>query len=205
LDSLENVTWLGHSGIRISGDKIIYFDPFKINAGPAAAIILITHDHYDHFDPESISKITKSDTIIVGTENVCRRLNQAGRPVRPGDQINIGNILIEAVPSYNIGKKYHPRENQNVGYILHLPDAIYYHAGDTDRIPEMKKIRTDIAFLPVSGTFTMDAAEAAAATDDIQPRIAIPIHWGTICGSRTDAERFQKLTKCDVIIPNRGK
>lgn len=196
---------MGHSSFRISGEKTIYIDPFRIETGPPADIILITHDHYDHFDRSSIIKIRKPDTVIIAPSNVCRQLTGDVRPVRPGDQIVIDTITIQAVPAYNIGKKYHPRANLNVGYLIQANHLTYYHAGDTDLIPEMKNIRADVAFLPVGGTYTMNATEAALAIKDIQLKIAVPMHWGTICGSRGDADQFAKLADYQVIILNKGK
>lgn len=202
---MDKVVWLGHSSFRITGEKVIYFDPFRIAAGTPADLILITHDHYDHFDMDAIAKIYQAETIIVAPVRACRRLAGPTNPVSPGDKLTVAGLSIEVVPAYNIDKQFHPQENQNVGYIIHMNDTTYYHAGDTDHIPEMKNIRAEVAFLPVSGTYTMNAAEAAAAVKEIQPKIAVPMHWGTVCGSRADAEKFQKLADCKVIILNRGK
>jgi len=205
LDLLNNVTWLGHSSIRIIGVKTLYIDPFRIESGPPADIILITHEHYDHFDPGSISKIRTPETIVIAPLNIIRQLSGATRLIKPGEQIIIDSIIIRAVPSYNIGKRYHPRENQNVGYIIETNQLTYYHAGDTDLIPEIKKIQADVIFLPVGGTFTMDAAEAAQAAQEIRPQVAVPIHWGTVCGTRADAEKFVRLAHCKAVILNKGK
>ncbi|HPC36659.1 MAG TPA: MBL fold metallo-hydrolase [Candidatus Marinimicrobia bacterium] len=205
MNLLDNLIWLGHSSFRISGQKVIYIDPFQIEVGTPADLILITHDHYDHFDKNSIAKIKKNDTVIVAPAGVCRQISGDTRPVRPGDQMNFDLVTIKAVPAYNIGKKFHPRENQYVGYLIQANDLTYYHAGDTDLIPEMKDIHTDVALLPIGGTYTMNAVEAAQATKEIHPQVAVPMHWGTLSGSRADAEKFAQLADCQVVILNKGK
>ena len=205
MNLLDNLTWLGHSSFRIAGKKIIYIDPFQVKAGIPADLILVTHDHYDHFDRNSITNIKKNDTIFVAPASVCRQISGDTRPVRPGAQMNFDSVTIKAVPAYNIGKKFHPRENQFVGYIIHADNIIYYHAGDTDLIPEMQDIRADVALLPIGGTYTMDVIEAAQATKIIHPQVAVPMHWGTVSGSHADAEKFAQLANCQVVILNKGK
>ncbi|MCK4640920.1 MAG: MBL fold metallo-hydrolase, partial [Candidatus Marinimicrobia bacterium] len=122
-----------------------------------------------------------------------------------GEKIIIDDIVIEAVPSYNTNKKFHPKSAGNVGYILTLNGVRYYHAGDTDIIPEMKELSVDVAFLPVGGTYTMTAEEAAKAAQTIQPEIALPIHYGSIVGSIDDAKKFEKLCSCIVTILPKGE
>ncbi len=197
------MVWLGHASFRITGEKVVYCDPFRIKSGLPADLILITHDHYDHFDTDSIARITQPETVIIASAGVCRHLTGQAKPVVPGDQITVCGLLIEVVPAYNINKPFHPRENRNVGFILHMNNTTYYHAGDTDHIPEMQNIRAEVAFLPVGGTYTMNADEAALAVSAIKPKVAVPIHWGSVCGSRADAEKFKKIAKCEVVILNK--
>jgi L-ascorbate metabolism protein UlaG (beta-lactamase superfamily) len=126
------------------------------------------------------------------------------RIMKPGDKINVGDVAIEAVPAYNVnkyrepGRVFHPEEDGKLGYVVTIKGVRIYHAGDTDHIPEMKNIQTDIALLPVSGTYVMTAHEAAEAAATINLQIAIPMHYGAIVGGRIDAETFQKLAKCEV-------
>lgn len=197
---LAKVKWFGHATVKLSGSKIIYFDPYQITQNDQADIILITHEHYDHLSPKDLEKVQTRQTIIVvpsGTKNLPR--GQI-RTIKPGERIIIEGIEIQAVPAYNINKAYHPKAAGYVGYVVKLDGITYYHAGDTDLIPEMKNIHPDVAFLPVGGTYTMTAAEAARATADIRPKVAVPIHWGAIVGSRQDAENFKKLATCEVQI-----
>jgi L-ascorbate metabolism protein UlaG (beta-lactamase superfamily) len=197
---MEQVHWLGHAGIKITGSRTVYVDPYLIAGRQTADLILITHDHYDHLSREDIKKIHGDETVIVVPKSMGSRLPGHVEEVSPGDTLTLQGVKIQVVPSYNIGKPFHPKEKRNVGYVFTLDKIAYYHAGDTDRIPEMKSIRADVAFLPVGGTYTMSAAEAAAAAADIEPKVAVPIHWGSVTGSSQDAQDFKRLGKCEVRI-----
>ena len=205
------LSWLGHDGFRIRDGKVLYVDPFKIQGGgPKADIVLVSHEHFDHCDVGDLKKIVTPDTVIVAHSQSKAELGKLKakeiKIVKPGDKINIGDVMIEAVPAYNInkfrepGKVFHPKEDGKIGFILTVNGVRIYHAGDTDHIPEMKIIRTDIALLPVSGTYVMTAKEAAEAAGDINPKLAIPMHYGAIVGGRSDAEAFKGLVKCEVKI-----
>ena len=196
IDSIaSNLTWLGHDGFRLAvDDTILYFDPFKLQGTPAKAdIILISHEHYDHCSPEDVTKIQKPDTLIVTDRQAAAKLSGRVICLAPGESHTEGSIRIEAVPSYNTNKKFHPAANRWLGFIVTAKDVSIYHAGDTDRIPEMKTFKADIALLPVSGTYVMTAEEAAQAALDLKPAVAIPMHYGSIVGERSDAERFAHL------------
>ena len=196
----EKIYWLGHSSIRIEGEQVVYIDPWKVGGEPKADLILVSHGHHDHFSPIDIGKLQKENTIVVGPPDCMTRLAGNVRPMQPGGTVTIGDIKIEAVPSYTPQKPFHPRANQWLGFILEMAGMRIYYAGDTDFIPEMKDIRADIVILPVGGTYTMTAEEAAQAVELIQPQLAIPIHCGDIVGVMDDAERFKKLSGVPVEI-----
>ncbi len=204
---LNSIKWYGHASIMIKAEKIIYIDPFELSSGTEKAdIILITHEHYDHFSPEDIKKIQKENTVIVSTSDVIAKVKEEKKEISPGKELEIYGVKIKAVPAYNIDKRFHPKERNWVGYIVEVNGVSVYHAGDTDFIPEMKNLgKIDIAFLPVGGTYTMNAKEAAQAANTISPKVAIPIHWGSIVGSEMDAETFKKEFKGNVVILQKGK
>lgn len=185
--------WIGHASFRIETEgKNIYLDPWKVTKGKAD-IILITHSHFDHLSLDDIKKIRNDKTVIVATRDSSSKLKGDVRTVKPGDSIEIDGIKVEAIPSYNIGKSFHPKANGWAGYILSVGGKRIYHAGDTDAISEMKKLSVDVALLPVGGTYTMTAEEAAKIANEFKPAVVVPMHWGDIVGSKADAEKFKEL------------
>jgi len=189
---VENIHWLGHDTFKIVGDKVIYTDPFKIEKEDRADIILITHEHYDHCSPDDVAKLQGPDTVIVTVADCMAKLSGEVKVVKPGDKLEVMGVEIEVVPSYNTNKKFHTKDRGWVGYIFTVGGQRIYIAGDTDRIPEMKDIKCDIALLPVSGTYVMTAEEAVQAALDINPKVVIPMHYASIVGTKEDAERFEK-------------
>jgi L-ascorbate metabolism protein UlaG (beta-lactamase superfamily) len=199
----EKIQWLGHDAFRISGSRTIYIDPYQINPPqPRADLILCTHAHFDHCSPEDIKLIRDEKTLLIGTADTLASFSGNKREVSAGDRFAIGEVRIEVVPAYNLNKTFHPRDSRWVGYVITIDGVRIYHAGDTDRIPEMKDIKADIALLPVSGTYVMTAEEAADAALDIGPRVAMPMHYGSVVGSEDDAQRFSRLLagKIDVVV-----
>ena len=205
LEGVE-INWLGHAGFLIQNSKVIYIDPYKIKDNlQKADIILITHGHYDHCSFEDLNKIVKAGTKIFLTADSQSKVARFETPVimqivESGQEYDLGNIKISGVPAYNVDKPFHSREEGLVGYLIKMNGFIIYHAGDSDLIPEMQKLtghnqpdKKFIALLPVGGRFTMSAEEAAEAAKLIKPSLAIPMHWGTIIGSREDAEEFKTL------------
>ena len=207
----NNIEVLCHSSIKINKGKIIYFDPFKIDKNyNDADIIFITHNHYDHYSMEDIKKVIKQDTIIIVPKDLLSELLESGYKeehiiaVNPEETHTVEGIKFQTVPAYNINKQFHPKENGWVGYIIELEGIRYYIAGDTDITEENKKVKCDITFVPVGGTYTMDFKEAAYLVNEIKPKIAVPIHYGSIVGTKQDAIEFAKLVhseiKCEIIM-----
>ncbi|MBR9690057.1 MBL fold metallo-hydrolase [Candidatus Woesearchaeota archaeon] len=197
--------WLGHASFKIkTQDKTIYIDPFEIEDVETADIVLVTHSHYDHCSINDLKKIVGDGTVILAPGDCTSKF--AGKVggklvlVSPGDKKTIEGIEIETVPSYNVNKQFHPQQNAWVGYIVDASGTRVYHAGDTDVIPEMSNFNVDVALLPVGGTYTMDAAEAAKACDAINPKVVIPMHYNKIVGNLESADEFKKLAKCNVEI-----
>lgn len=194
------VTWLGHAGFRFkTGELVVYVDPFKVSHGEKADLILVTHDHYDHCDPSSISSLRKEETVIIAPKG-CKSKVQGIDEIKLGETLERKGIQVEAVAAYNKEKHFHP-QGSGVGYLLTIGGERIYHAGDTDSIPEMGELgKVNLALLPVGGTYTMNAEEAAEAAKRIDPDVAIPMHWGDIVGTRKDAEEFQRLAGVKVEI-----
>ena len=198
----EEVQVLTHSSIRIAGNQIIYFDPFNVEGEPHDAdIICVTHDHFDHYSPEDLAKVKNAATILVCPNKIKDELSNSGiseeftELVASGDDMEINGVRIQAVPAYNVGKQFHPQANQWVGYLVTMNNVIYYIAGDTDINEDVKKVRCDVALLPVGGTYTMTAEEAAKLAEIIHPKAAIPTHYGSVAGEAKDGQIFADLLK----------
>ncbi|MCX7635787.1 MAG: MBL fold metallo-hydrolase [Syntrophales bacterium] len=196
----DRINWLGHATIRIDGDKTIYIDPWKTAGTPPAEVILVSHSHYDHYSPKDIESLTKADTGVVTPPDPAIRIKGEHRTLKPGERISVYGLDIEATPAYNPKKAFHPHQNAWIGFLLTVEGTRIYYAGDTDLIPEMEDIRADIVIVPVGGTYTMNAEEAARLVNKIVPALAIPIHFGDIVGSLEDALRFRDLAKVPVEI-----
>jgi L-ascorbate metabolism protein UlaG (beta-lactamase superfamily) len=199
---LEGIRWFGHAAFLIEDGKNIYIDPYDLPGDvPPADIILITHDHSDHFSPDDIEAILKPSTVVVSIDCVRDKAPESienFQTIMTGDTIVVKGTHVEVVPAYNQNKKFHPKDKGYVGFVLDVGGRRIYHAGDTDLIPEMNDIDADIALLPIGGTYTMDARAAAMAAKIIKPRVAIPMHWGKIVGTAEDAEEFK--TRCDIPV-----
>lgn len=208
---LEEVEWLGHSGFRVAvGKASIYIDPYRLGRdAPAADLILITHQHYDHFSIQDLERLRKDDTRVIAPPAVAERLEGSVSSVRPGEVVetDIYGVDVRAVPAYNTSKRdgegrpFHPREAGCLGFELNVRGERLYHAGDTDVIPEMDwVVGAEVALLPVSGVHVMTALEAAEAARRIQPTVAVPMHWGGHIGSEEDAQAFADAAPVDVVI-----
>ena len=197
---LEYIEVLCHSSIKINKEKVIYIDPFKIDKNyNDADIVFITHDHYDHYSEEDIDKVINENTTIIIPDELLTKLLRKGInknaiiTVEPNKNYMVQGIKFETISAYNTNKTFHPKENGWVGYIIIINGIRYYIAGDTDITEENKQVKCDVAFVPVGGTYTMDFKEAASLINEIKPKIAIPIHYGSIVGTEQDAIDFIRL------------
>jgi L-ascorbate metabolism protein UlaG (beta-lactamase superfamily) len=211
IDALE---WLGHSGFRIRvGRSVIYIDPYRVAEGPKGDLILITHGHYDHFSPQDVERLSHERTWLVGPPAVVEQGMSRVASIAPGEVLDdvVPGVSVAAVAAYNTSKRdasgnvFHPREAGWVGYDLNVRGERLYHSGDTDVIPEMDGVTgVDVALLPVSGVYVMTAEEAAEAARRIQPRVAVPMHWGGHIGSYEDARAFAERAPVEVRILERS-
>ena len=201
--TLTHITVNTQSSIRMQGSKTLYFDPYQI---PAAAndadIIFVTHEHYDHFEPESIAKLKKDDTLLVTPESMKKKaLSESGiAPVnclfyQPGEIHEVNGVVIETVPAYNKLKPFHPKGKKWQGYVVTMDDTRYYVSGDTDVNEDIRKVRCDVALSPIGGFYTMDRKQAAEYIVQLKPKALIPTHYGSIVGNKTDGQKFRKMVE----------
>lgn len=203
-----DIKWLGHASFLIKvKNKNIFIDPFRLRINEKADYVLITHSHYDHCSVEDLRKILKDNTIIVCPADCSSKITRLNMPkitikiVEPLNRLNLTDFVLETIPAYNINKNFHERINNWVGYIIRVGKISIYHSGDTDLIPEMSKLKDiTVALLPVGGTYTMNADEAARAVSIIQPSLAVPMHYGTIVGTIKDAMKFKELVGDKAVI-----
>ncbi len=206
--TLDDIGWLGHAGFRIrTSAGWIYIDPYRAPEGPAAAGILVTHDHYDHFSRDDVLRLAGKGTVFIAPATVTEQLRGNTVSVTPGDVAEVGGVEVLAVAAYNTnkldseGRPFHSRDAGWVGYVIRDGGRRIYHSGDTDVIPEMDEAAgVDVALLPVSGTYVMTPSEAAEAARRIDPGVAVPMHWGTTVGTREDAEAFVRAAPVDARI-----
>ncbi len=199
------ITFLGHGSLLLTfGGKTIYVDPFSRVADytklTGADLILLTHEHRDHLDPQALAAIRTDSTLLVLTE-ACARELRGGIVLRNGEAQTVLGIPIQAVPAYNIqhrrenGEPFHPRGLGN-GYVLTFGETRVYVAGDTENIPEMNELQEiAIAFLPMNLPYTMTPQMAAAAARAFRPRVLYPYHYGN-----TDTGELVKLLKDEPAI-----
>lgn len=206
------IRWYGHHTFTLENGITICIDPYKLSKPISSDIVLISHNHFDHLSLEDLEKTVSQNTTIVAAKECIDQLSKINSKEKigifPGEQKTIGDVKIKAVPAYNVdkinpdtNKPFHPEEDNKAGFVISLKSISFYHTGDSDLIPSMTDLRPDILFVPVSGTYVMTAKEAAAAVDKIKPKLAIPMHYGTIVGKEDDAKRFKNMVNsCNVKI-----
>jgi L-ascorbate metabolism protein UlaG (beta-lactamase superfamily) len=202
--AVESLQLIGHSTVRYSGSKTFYIDPWKLPSGMGADgdLILVTHDHYDHLSISDIKKALAREGKVLVSECCRGKFGSADLYTLPYMKHRIAGIEVYATAAYNVNKQFHQREMGHCGYIIEIDGVKIYHSGDCDAFPHMRDFTCDIALLPVSGTYVMNSSEAVDAVNMLNPKVAIPIHWGDpdVVGTRADAETFKKLSPCEVVI-----
>jgi L-ascorbate metabolism protein UlaG (beta-lactamase superfamily) len=194
---LDRFTWFRQAAVRYAGDGVtIYIDPWgTAPTDPPADVIFITHAHFDHLQPREIERLSQPGTTLVAPHDVAKELSGDVLAVSPGESHEVAGVRFETVPAYNIVEErldMHPKRNGWVGYVLELEGRRYYHGGDTDALPELETLATDVAMVPIGGTYTMDYREAAGLVKAMQPRLAVPIHFGFVVCSPSHADLFRK-------------
>jgi L-ascorbate metabolism protein UlaG (beta-lactamase superfamily) len=192
------IQWINHASFRLEAeDAVVYVDPWKISSPRGDAdVVFVSHAHFDHFNPEDVAAVSGTSLLAVGPADVVEQI-PGGRVLKPGERADLGGVVIEGVRAYNVDKDFHPRSNDWLGAVIALGGVRVYYAGDTDCIPEMRQLASvDLALLPVGGTYTMNATEAAEACGTIGPRMSVPYHWGDIVGSEADARAFVDAASC---------
>lgn len=188
-----------HASIKLIGDKVIYFDPYDIKEEyHDADYIFVTHDHYDHYDEESIDKVKNDNTKIILPKCLAGKKNNL--IVEPDREYVIDNISFKTTFSYNINKPFHPKEKEYVGFNVLLDGTNYYVMGDTDLTEESLEVKTDVCFVPIGGKFTMDVDEAVEYINRIKPKKVIPIHYGKIIGDVSLGEYFKERIDKDIEV-----
>lgn len=182
-----------HSSIQIND---IFIDPYGItDTNKKARYIFITHTHYDHLSLEDIKKIISKETIFVAPKDAQKTLeenfpNHEKFYVEPNQELKFDNFEVKVIPAYNINKNFHKKEFGWVGYVFKIDNITYTILGDTDEIPEHETLKTNVLFVPIGGTYTMNAEEAALLVNKIKPDLAVPVHYNAIVGSKEDEEIF---------------
>ena len=202
---MDNIFVNTRSSIKITGTKAIYFDPLEIVGEPHDAdMVFITHEHYDHFSPDDIRKVIKEDSKMIVPEVMIELVREKGFGVadiygmNPFQKDNFDGAKCQGIPAYNIGKPFHPRNNDWLGYLVELDGTTYYAMGDTDVTEEAKAAEADVVFVPIGGKYTMDAAEAAEYINAKQPRLVVPIHYGDASVCETFKSLIGIEQKCEV-------
>jgi len=202
------ICWIHHASFRLAaGEAVVYIDPWKLPSTAAdATVVFVSHDHYDHCSPPDVAKVATSETRILAPPDAAAKFPGA-QPISPGEQATLGEVTFEAVPAYNVDKAFHPKANHWLGAVISLGGVRVYYAGDSDRIPEMSGLdAVDVALLPVGGTYTMDARQAAEACADVGCKLAVPYHWGDIVGTESDARQFAaSIAGCEARVLQPGE
>lgn len=202
---LEGVTWFRQSSVRVVRAGVeVHVDPLGVSGETAADVVLLTHPHYDNFSEDDVDRVRGAETVVIAPASMKKLIEGADHYMKPGDLLHLAPLEVLGVPAYNLDKRFHPRENQWLGYVFTLGGVTFYHAGDTDFLRSMEDIRCDVAFLPCGGRYTMGPEEAARAGEACGARVVVPIHWGDTDGSREEAERLAELFPGEVRILERA-
>ena len=202
--------WLGHASWKLkAGGKTLYIDPYQGDYDEEADVILASHSHTDHCEPDKVKAVKGEDTVIVAPEDCAAKIGAPVRSLKPGEKAAFGEVTVEAVEAYNVkrfrspGVPFHPK-GLGVGYLIRSEGKTIYHVGDSDFIPEMKDLEgVDLLLIPSGGTYTMDNEDAAEATVAMKPKTAIPMHiWDTDPGEYK--KKVESVSDVKVVVLKPG-
>lgn len=200
------ITINAHASVKLETSVgVIYFDPFGIKSvANDADYVFITHSHFDHFSPEDIEKIAKEKTTFVIPKSMLSEVNGINKEriiaLSPSEKCTVGELDVEAVPAYNTNKPMHKAEYGWLGYIVTVDGQRIYVCGDADATTEGEAVDCDIAFVPIGGTYTMDAREAAEFVNKMKPKTAVPYHYGSIVGDKSCGDIFESLVNDNIKV-----
>lgn len=203
---IDSIHWLGHGSFLIEGPPIIYINPWRVlRKSFHPDVILIGHDHYEHCSPADIDKLRGPNTRVIGNPAVTAAIDGC-EILRPWQSITIDRASIKGIPAYSPHDMRHPIEAGGLGFLISINLYDIYYAGDTGVIPEMNMVHPDIAILPIDGSGTMTADDAAYVARQMRPRWVFPCNWGlsaTTGASHLDARLFREAVgdSAAVIIP----
>lgn len=207
--TFKDVTFehLGHASMRLEATDgvVVYIDPWTrvVDGEPRDAdVVFITHDDFDHYDPECIEAVSNDETEILVQRGI--DTSELGRDVAlldTHDEFEVENIHIRTVPAYNrregkhvrpSGNPYHP-EGTVIGLVLEIGETTLYYCSDTDALEENYSIQADVVIPPIGGGPTMDRYEAAELVRHISPALVIPVHYELelVDGMGADGEAFK--------------
>lgn len=203
---IEHIKWLGHGSFVIEGTPLIYINPWRVSASAFHAdVILIGHDHYEHFSVADVAKLRAEHTKIISNERVARILDNV-TVLRPWQSITMDRTSIKAVPAYSPNHSKHPKEDGGLGFVISTNYHDIYYVGDSQIIDEMRVLRPDIAIIPIDNNGTLSISEAVGLVEQIRPRWVIPCNWGVsdVGASLAEAQEFKRRVGdlATVVLPS---
>ena len=203
------LTWFGHSSVKIeTGDQVIYVDPY---AGPdewytPGNIVLISRFHFDHCNVSKVRRASHDGTQVLGTSEVAKEIFPCG-VLHAGESRMFDSVEVVGMPVANphVEFRKHAEEASALGFVVIAEKKTVYFMADSDFMPQLEDMKPDVLLIAVGGTYTAASKEAAEIAQRVNPKLAIPIHWGSVVGTRDDAELFKELARVPVKILEPGE
>lgn len=198
------VTWLGHASLKVqSGTKLLFIDPYAGDeeAYRPADVILISQWHFDHCSMNLVRKASNDDTQVLGTPEVAAQIFPSSI-LHVNEHRVLDGMEVIGMPTKeeHIDMRGHKENVSTIGFLLNVEKKTIYYMADSCFVPGTENVKPDVLLIPVGGTYTQGPQEAAATAKLLNPKLAIPIHWGSVVGSRDDAELFKELVEPDIPV-----